>query len=291
MDYYDSISRAIDYVELHLKENLSLHDIAAQAYLSVSHFYRIFPAMTGCTVGQYIRRRRLSEAVYSLRGGKRILDIALEYQFESQESFSRAFKAMFNITPGKYRENPILIPLYHPARLRKNEKGEIFMHPEIILKQFTLLGIETQVDLNTDFTAQIIGLTNAFQQRISEIQSTLPPLRIINMWYPQFNSDSPTSEPVTIFFTGVEVSRQTTPPGGMVMKTFPESLYAVFLEKQRGIIGGPEGYAYKTWIPNSGYLLNDRIPGDLEEYADTVHVGYEDLCKIWIPICPAENTR
>jgi predicted transcriptional regulator YdeE len=105
------------------------------------------------------------------------------------------------------------------------------------------------------------------------------------MWYPKFQSDLPMSEPTTMFFTGVEVAPGTISLEGMAIKALPESLYAVFEEHQRGVIGGPNGAAYRMWLPNSGYVLNDAIPGDLEDYPDVEHVGYHDVCKIWIPIC------
>lgn len=289
MNYADSISRSVAYIELHLNEKIALPDIAAQANLSIAHLYRIFPAFTGCTIGQYVRQRRMTEAARMLRENKRILDIALEYQFDSQESFTRAFKVMFGITPGEYRHKPVVIPVYLPAQISLDRKDEVVKQPEIVVKQLNLLGTETGIDLETDFTEQIAVLTEEIKLKLATVRHLVQPVRTINMWYPHFEDETATSEPVTMFFSGIEISAEIAAALGaasenLIVKAFPESLYAVFEERQRGTVGGPDGYAYRIWLPSSGYDLNERIPGDMEVYPDTEHTGYDDFCNIWIPV-------
>ncbi|MFJ7840064.1 helix-turn-helix domain-containing protein [Lysinibacillus sphaericus] len=98
------IKKIILYVEENLHEPLTLKNIAAQSNFSMYHFHRIFQATVGMTVTEYIRLRRLANASSALLyTSKRILDIALYYQFESQESFTRAFKEIYKLPPGKYR--------------------------------------------------------------------------------------------------------------------------------------------------------------------------------------------
>ena len=105
MDNRQRISRAVELIEKNLKTPISLSEIAREACYSSYHFHRIFHAFTGETVGRYMKRRRLTEAAKTLLfSNQRILDIALDYQFESQESFSRAFKSEFGYSPGIYRQ-------------------------------------------------------------------------------------------------------------------------------------------------------------------------------------------
>ncbi len=98
------IKKIILYVEENLHEPLTLGNIAAQSNFSKYHFHRIFQFTVGMTVTEYIRLRRLANASSALLyTSERILDIALYYQFESQESFTRAFKEIYKLPPGKYR--------------------------------------------------------------------------------------------------------------------------------------------------------------------------------------------
>ena len=100
MNYYERIQQAIDYIEDHLLDVIDLQQVAEAAYMSLSSLYRLFFSITGYRVKEYIRARRISEASQVLVGTeRRILDIALDYTFESHESFSRAFKQLTGRTP------------------------------------------------------------------------------------------------------------------------------------------------------------------------------------------------
>ncbi|BBI34290.1 AraC family transcriptional regulator [Cohnella abietis] len=118
MNYYDKIIKTIDFIEIHLKEDLSPNNLAEQAFFSVTHFYRIFRGMVGESVKEYIRKRRLSQsAIELLASEKRIIEIAMEYGFDSQETYIRAFMKMFGITPGRYRRCKDNIVLYEKANI------------------------------------------------------------------------------------------------------------------------------------------------------------------------------
>ncbi len=100
----DLINRALIYLETHLTEPATVTHAAATAGYSRYHFSRTFLALTGLTPTSYLRKRRLSEAARALvTSSKSILDIALDYQFGSQEAFTRSFKQEFGVSPGFYR--------------------------------------------------------------------------------------------------------------------------------------------------------------------------------------------
>lgn len=102
MDYRENALRAAKYFEDRLRGEASVEGAAAEARYSTYHFYRVFLAVAGATPAAYLRKRRLSEAARELASGRRrILDAALEYGFGSQESFTRAFKDEFGLTPGE----------------------------------------------------------------------------------------------------------------------------------------------------------------------------------------------
>ncbi len=104
MDWISGIQKAVDYVEAHITEELDFCEIAKQAYSSSFHFQRVFSILCGFTLGDYIRMRRLSLAGSELAAMDiRILDIAVKYGYDTQESFSRAFTRFHGVSPSQAR--------------------------------------------------------------------------------------------------------------------------------------------------------------------------------------------
>lgn len=107
------LKRAINYLENNLTHPVSVAAAAALAGYSRFHFSRAFVDRTGITPAAYLRKRRLTEAARELTtSSRRILDIALDYQFQSQEAFTRSFKREFGVSPGCYREQGRLRRLF-----------------------------------------------------------------------------------------------------------------------------------------------------------------------------------
>lgn len=105
MNHYPNIQRAIRYIEDHLEDELPLEEVAAAAGFSMFHFHRLFQQHTGITAADYIRARRLADAASRLLyTEERLLDIALSCRFDSQEAFTRAFKKIYGLPPGRYRK-------------------------------------------------------------------------------------------------------------------------------------------------------------------------------------------
>ncbi|MEM6160301.1 MDR efflux pump AcrAB transcriptional activator RobA [Erwinia sp. P6884] len=106
MDQAGIIRDLLVWLESHLDQPLSLDNVATKAGYSKWHLQRMFKEVTGHAIGAYIRARRLSKAAVALRLTSRpILDIALQYRFDSQQTFTRAFKKQFNQTPAWYRRS------------------------------------------------------------------------------------------------------------------------------------------------------------------------------------------
>lgn len=108
-----TLNRSIEYIENHLTEPASVEEAAAAAGYSRYHFSRTFLAATGLTPAGYLRKRRLSEAARELViSRRRILDIALDYQFSSPEAFTRSFRSEFGVNPALYRQRGRLRQLW-----------------------------------------------------------------------------------------------------------------------------------------------------------------------------------
>lgn len=118
MNYSIEVQKAIDSIEENLYDDIKLKDIAKKSHLSEFYFHRLFHKITGETVMGYVRKRRLSKAAYDLKNTElNILDIAVKYQFSCGESFARAFKKMYGITPYEYRKSNKTINLYGKINL------------------------------------------------------------------------------------------------------------------------------------------------------------------------------
>lgn len=106
MDQMAIIRDLLSWLENHLDKPLSIDNVAARAGYSKWHLQRMFKEVTGQAIGAYIRGRRLSKSAVALRLTARpILDIALQYRFDSQQTFTRAFKRQFALTPAFYRRS------------------------------------------------------------------------------------------------------------------------------------------------------------------------------------------
>ena len=86
------LNKVIDYIEENLTKDLSLQDISDYANVSDFHFRKIFFYLSGMTLSEYIKNRRLSEAGMELLNGEKVTDIALKYGYQSLDGFTRAFK-------------------------------------------------------------------------------------------------------------------------------------------------------------------------------------------------------
>lgn len=109
MDWIGGIQKAVDYMEEHITQELDYCEIAKQAYSSNFHFQRVFSILCRFTIGDYIRMRRLTLAGSELvETDTKILDIAVKYGYDTQESFSRAFTRFHGATPSQARKGASL---------------------------------------------------------------------------------------------------------------------------------------------------------------------------------------
>lgn len=131
------------YIEANLHRKISMTEAADVAFFSPAHLSRLFRFVYGMTPAEYIRRRRLSESVMALQDrSKTILEIALDFGFEHEQSFTRAFRAEFGVTPGRYRTAGMELPILLPIRdygIVCNE-GRLFGPAAVYLPEIRLLG-------------------------------------------------------------------------------------------------------------------------------------------------------
>jgi len=131
MNWIQCLSKSIQYIEDHLTDRISIDEISNQAYTSSSHFQLLFHLVFGMTVGEYIRNRRLTLAAFDLLApGSKIIDVAMRYQYDTQESFSKAFTRFHGFPPS--RVQPGKIRIFHPLKINITVQGGFEMSHSFI---------------------------------------------------------------------------------------------------------------------------------------------------------------
>lgn len=95
------LNRLIDYIEEHLTENIALEDISKQIGVSDYHFRKVFFYLSGLSLSEYIKKRKLSEANKDLLNGYSVTDVAFKYGYQSLDGFSRAYKTWSGFLPSE----------------------------------------------------------------------------------------------------------------------------------------------------------------------------------------------
>ncbi|HGH7177265.1 TPA: helix-turn-helix domain-containing protein [Bacillus wiedmannii] len=122
----EHIQQMIDWIEINLKEEFSLNELSR--YMGYSPYYCSFKfcQVTGISIRRYILLRRLYLSAEELKNDKKIIDIALDYDYSSQEAYSRAFKNVFGMNPREYQLNNM--PIQSFVKLNINKEGEFNMN-------------------------------------------------------------------------------------------------------------------------------------------------------------------
>lgn len=128
------IEAVIDYIENHLDGKLELKTVAEAVHYSKYHLHRLFTDTVGMTIHDYVQRRQLTEAAKLLVfSDQPIIEIALICGYESQQSFSSAFKAMYKSPPAEYREKRCFYPLQLRFTLHRSMSAMEFTMQDIHL--------------------------------------------------------------------------------------------------------------------------------------------------------------
>lgn len=124
MDFIQGMNHAIQYIEEHLTESVDVNKVIAYTGYSYAYFQRVFSCISGVSVAEYVRKRRMTLAAMDLKEKQeRIIDVALKYGYDSADAFSRAFTAFHGITPTMARESDAKIKSFSPIRFQITVDG------------------------------------------------------------------------------------------------------------------------------------------------------------------------
>ena len=292
MNYSESISKCIEYIEENIKMDLTPELIAKECGYSVFHFCRIFSINQDITLMEYVKKRRLSLARIDLFNGERIIDIALEYGFDTHNGFSKAFKKEYGFSPTQYVKR---INAYYNSELTDKIGGDI-MNPIIVKKpafKVAGYGIETNVT-NGNYTKDVASFWSNYdgENLESKMYKILNPPKHgeVGLCVP---SNSRNGD--AIYLLGVIVDDYTNITTDMITVDVPEATYAVFtthpvdtrndLEQNEfaDIIKQTWKYIFEEWFEDNEYIF-DESKLDFEFYDERCHGRKDTVMDIYVPI-------
>lgn len=116
MNWFQIINETTLYIEDHIDEKIELASLASKQHISYHYFAKMFTLITGYTLKEYIRNRRITLASYDVNNTDlRIIDIAVKYGYSSNEAFTRAFKKVHGINPSSARKNKLHLYTHFPV--------------------------------------------------------------------------------------------------------------------------------------------------------------------------------
>ena len=287
MDSIIYMNYAMAYIEEHLTEEIDYSEISRIAYCSEYHFKRMFSFLSGISLSEYIRRRRLTFAALDLKDRNlRIIDVAVKYGYGSADSFTRAFYSIHGILPSEARNENIQLKAYPKMTFQLSIKGGCEMNYRIVEKEkFNLIGLKKRVPIifegvNPEIAKMSEFLTPDVVKQLKTI-SNVEPLGIISA-STNFSEERMEETGELDHYIGVATSNNEITKFDVLeidagtwavfesIGPFPETLQNVW------------GRIYSEWFPSSGYEAAKGPEILWNESPDTAKPRYKS--EIWIPV-------
>jgi len=283
MEWLNAMNRAVEYIEDNITERLDIEKVAKIALSSAFHFQRMYHMITGITIGEYVRRRRLTLAAQDILSGEKIIDIALRYGYETPEAFTRAFKKMHGISPTAARESGVKLKAYPKLSFHISIKGDKDMNYRIVEKEsFSVAGKPTRI---TTAGGENFKQVPEFWDKCRKdgsckwIYSKAGKLGVLGICTHLQNLN----EGFFTYMIGVE-DVEGKLPDGFDRITIPAATWAIFecIGPLPETIQDVTRRIFSEWFPATGYQ-HDCAP-ELEVYPDGDLSSSDYKCEVWIPI-------
>lgn len=291
VNYSKDIDKCIEFIENNIKEAITVSEVADYVGYSVNHFCRVFTLCKGISIMEYLRKRKLSLAAIELFKGRKIIDIALEYGFETSSGFSKAFRKAFGYSPTQYIAR---MDGYFNKRTTFKIGGYI-MKPIIVKKaafKVAGYGINTNIG-GTNYTKDIASFWSNYdgENLESKMYEILNPPK-----HGEVGLCVPTDEGGNVsYLLGVIVEDFSKVTRDMITVEVPEAEYAVFTTPPVDVTVDPDQdkfseviketwkYIFEEWFKDSGYIYNeDKL--DFEFYDERCHYRTDTVMEIYVPI-------
>lgn len=317
-EYLSRINRVIDYIESHINEELSLHEIADVAHFSPFHFHRIFGAMVGETLNQFIQRLRIERAANQLVNNPRksITAIAFDCGFAGSASFSRSFKQHFQMSPSRWRAGghiefrKMSKMNRKDGQLKSNEWKDYGAPSEyLVIDNFNQtwrvemkdkMSVNVEVKEMPEFTVAYLRhigpyagdsalferlFTKLFQWAGARDLMKFPETNVLAVYH-----DDPevTPEDKLRMSACITVPAETVVDGEIGKMTVPGGKFAVaHFELSGSDEYGPAWNALMGgWLPESGYQPDDRLCYEMYHNNPKEHPEGKHIVDICLPVKP-----
>ncbi|MFD9317935.1 GyrI-like domain-containing protein [Streptomyces sp. NPDC060053] len=281
----ERLNQAMEYIESHLDEPIDVTALAHGAATSEYHLRRMFSALAGMPLSEYVRRRRLTVAgAEVLAGGDSLLEIAVRYGYGSGEAFARAFRAVHGIGPGEARRTGAALVSQPRLAFRLTVEGSSSMRYRIVDRpDFTVVGLKARVPLVHSGPNQAIidfvrGIDRQVLERLEKL-SDQEPQGIVAVCD---DLDPSRAEGTELdYYQGVVTTAAA--PEDTTALAVPAGTWAVFTTS------GPAPQAiqelwrdvFTQWFPSNPYrgrpgpeILRTRLSAD----------GTEADAELWLPV-------
>lgn len=277
MDWITGLNKTMDYIEAHLSGEIDYEQLARLACCSSYHYQRMFAYMAGVSLGEYIRRRRMSVAAADLQGGEKVLEVALKYGYQSPTAFNRAFQSVHGLPPSALRETGASVKAFPPLHFTITIKGVEQMEYRIEKREpFRVVGVSIAIDKDMEKNFDKIppfwgkAAADGVIEKLAGMMDAQP-MGILGVC-------ACTGEEEWRYWIAAASTRQDA---ALEEFTVPAAVWAVFPGSGTNqSIQELERRVLTEWLPSSGYEYGNAP--DIEVYlnADPQDSKYE----VWIPV-------
>ncbi|BCB02679.1 AraC family transcriptional regulator [Bacillus sp. KH172YL63] len=282
MEMLNRMNDCIQYIEDNLEGDIRMEELARLSLSSKFHFQRLFSLVTGCTVAEYIRKRRLTRAAQDLLNtDAKVIDVAFTYGYETPESFSKAFRRAHGVSPSQVRAPGTSLKAFPRISFQIQLKGEVEMNYKIVDKEaFQVIGkgkrVSTRDGENLTDIPAFWGEVNSsgLDRKICEAAGTEEMLGIC------MEFDHP-NEAFTYF---IGAGKKGSGDPSLVVKEIPAATWAVFesVGPMPNAIQAVWKRIFSEWFPSTGY---EHAGGpEFELYPPGNPNSKDYRCEVWVPI-------
>lgn len=282
MEWTEVIREAVDYVERHITEDITVNDVAGQVCVSPFYFHKGFSMLCGYSLMEYVRNRRLSLAGGELVSSDiTVLDLAVKYGYDSPDSFAKAFSRFHGCPPSAVRREKVMVKVFAPLKLTISLKGGYIMDYRIAKKEsFTVIGSSRQMRYEHAKEDVSRFWTEHYASGKGEVVCGMFG---INM-DPEMGKEKFEYLIADVYHPATEI------PDGFVVRTVPAFTWAVF--PCRGRLGEAlrdvNVKIFSEWLPAlKDYEFAAGYCVEMYDTPDKYPKGVEDenyYTEIWIPV-------
>jgi AraC family transcriptional regulator len=291
----EPLNESLEYVEAHLREPIDVAELARIALTSEYHLRRMFSALAGMPLSEYVRRRRLTVAGAEVVAGQRtLLEIAVRYGYGSGEAFARAFRAMHGVGPGEARRDGLALRSQPRMSFRLVVDGRSSVQYRIVTKdRFAVVGrmaTVPQIDegVNPHIMEMIKAIDPDTMARIASL-SDQEPSGVVSVTRPHDEENHEEGSPLDYYHAVLADPERANSEeaAGLDVLTLESGLWAVFTSVGEfpAALQRMWGDVYGEWFPSNPYR---HRPGPTLLKVGADPAGQGALAELWVAVEPED---